>query len=443
MKAALKIFIFLAFFLIFNILTPLSNIHQIRATSKVNNQETSVISGFKWHDKDHNGKWEKNEHALGGWRIEIDYEPSNTNFTPDAHTTTNEYGYYDFNVPSIGDYRVCEVNLPGWEQTNPLNCHDLTITEYGQVLRQNNFGNYEDLVPIVSISPDNPTIEKGEGIALTAEATNGNKPYQSYTWYCSNGLEESGTSLSQIIFHESSRENYNKITICSVSVLDTDGDIATDSVAIMSQTIPDNNDQEGHSQSALILGEQAQVLQNVQTLFTQVEENEDKPKDNVEEKDQSIGGILGAVLQICKEEEKARIWGYIYLENNSNNSKDEGEVGIKDIQIEIYTTVDNKEDYVNTVSTNEDGYWSENLCPGDYIIRINKINIPMDARIIGGDSKNVTVITDSDTQGINFPIELKKTLNFIWYFIPLFIILLLIFVVITLIRRKVYKSKKA
>ena len=87
------------------------------------------ISGYKWHDLDYSGYWDKDEHeGLKGWRIEL-YHDINGNGILDAGeplvdwTTTQwdgqRHGAFWFAGLSPGDYILREVIPDRWEQTYP------------------------------------------------------------------------------------------------------------------------------------------------------------------------------------------------------------------------------------------------------------------------------------------------------------------------------------
>ena len=82
-----------------------------------------VISGSKFHDIDGDGIWdEPEEPGLPGWTIDA-YEDDGDDLLEAGEgliksTTTGEDGSYSLTVEA-GDYIVCEVAQPGWEQTAP------------------------------------------------------------------------------------------------------------------------------------------------------------------------------------------------------------------------------------------------------------------------------------------------------------------------------------
>lgn len=79
---------------------------------------THRIFGYAWHDNDRNSVWDgrdnddnDEEEGLSGWTISI------TNGTSTFETTTDENGYYEFNVPA-GTWTITEDDLPNrWFNT--------------------------------------------------------------------------------------------------------------------------------------------------------------------------------------------------------------------------------------------------------------------------------------------------------------------------------------
>jgi uncharacterized repeat protein (TIGR01451 family) len=143
--------------------------------------DTYRIKGYVWHDDNKNTEWdglyseeqeELIEDSLAGWTVNI------TNGTSSFSTTTDETGFYYFDVPA-GTWTITEVVQNGWERTTqeshvvtvPIapvvtlldsvrnffipTAHAALLATYGDY----NFGN--DTVDI--ITPDTPTRSGGNG----------------------------------------------------------------------------------------------------------------------------------------------------------------------------------------------------------------------------------------------------------------------------------------
>lgn len=115
---------------------------------------TDIIAGYKFHDFDQDGDWDSNEPGLENWTInasQVIEEGQSTTTTDYATTTTDENGYYEFEVP-VGKYQVSENLQSGWTQTAPVGgvCEfditdpNWTESEYPYC----NFGNYQ--IPVTT-----------------------------------------------------------------------------------------------------------------------------------------------------------------------------------------------------------------------------------------------------------------------------------------------------
>jgi hypothetical protein len=124
------------------------------------NWRYATKSGHKFHDLNINHEWDEGEPALSLWEIELWTADGNTMV---ASTTTDENGYYEFDMVQPGvEYIVCELLMPAWFQSAPVagdgivNCRailgDAAYGEYGfginltsgEVHEDNDFGNYQD-----------------------------------------------------------------------------------------------------------------------------------------------------------------------------------------------------------------------------------------------------------------------------------------------------------
>lgn len=108
-------------------------------------ESESKITGFKYHDKDCNGKFNSGDTKLEGWAIQLIDEFGNVVAT----STTDVGGYYFFNEVESGTYQIKEVLQNGWTFQNPNNgVHSNVVVTPNQVFNYN-FGNCEE--------PPNPT----------------------------------------------------------------------------------------------------------------------------------------------------------------------------------------------------------------------------------------------------------------------------------------------
>ncbi len=82
------------------------------------------IQGYVWHDADKNGEIATDtESYLGGWTVTA------TNGTTTMSTTTDENGYYYFDVEA-GTWTISEILMTSWTQSFPAdNQHVVTVPE--------------------------------------------------------------------------------------------------------------------------------------------------------------------------------------------------------------------------------------------------------------------------------------------------------------------------
>ncbi|NYT02131.1 MAG: DUF11 domain-containing protein [Methanosarcinales archaeon] len=103
------------------------------------------ISGMKFNDLNENGIKDDGEPGVPGWTMEL---LQGGDVIESVETDGN--GHYSFPCLGPGDYRIQEVEQPGWTQTHPPgNVHAVTLTD--QNSEGNDFGNHQfkkwDTVP--------------------------------------------------------------------------------------------------------------------------------------------------------------------------------------------------------------------------------------------------------------------------------------------------------
>ncbi|KKM14673.1 hypothetical protein LCGC14_1703790, partial [marine sediment metagenome] len=104
------------------------------------NARLMTVSGYKFQDHDGNGEWDGDDAGLEGWTIYLFLDDGDGIFnetTPDAQTTTNENGYYEFENLLEEDYWVREELRTGWMQIT--GSPDLI----GSTAENVNFGNFD------------------------------------------------------------------------------------------------------------------------------------------------------------------------------------------------------------------------------------------------------------------------------------------------------------
>lgn len=107
------------------------------------NDLLNAVGGFKFNDKNGNGKWDKHEKAMKGWKITI----TNLNNGETTSIKTNKDGFYTFTGLKPGTYKICEEQRAGWVQTFPATddgCHETTLKGPGQESNCFSFGNTKE-----------------------------------------------------------------------------------------------------------------------------------------------------------------------------------------------------------------------------------------------------------------------------------------------------------
>lgn len=101
------------------------------------NFKLGSISGYKFEDKNGNGKWDRGENKLKNWKIEIWQDGVKQS------TYTNSNGRFEFKGLKSGQYTVCEVLRDEWVNTLPKGepCYTFTITS--GYTEEFNFGNFK------------------------------------------------------------------------------------------------------------------------------------------------------------------------------------------------------------------------------------------------------------------------------------------------------------
>ncbi len=153
------------------------------------NTPNGTIHGYKWNDLNGDGVSDLGENRLGGWTINLygwdEEDKDYTNLVKSTVTDSNpgiDFGWYWFTHIYPGDYKVCEVNQNGWQQTYPTNnngCHLVSIPD-------TNPNNFELLENFVEVSPvynfgnmeDDPEVEiEKSNSALTSVNINSEVTY--------------------------------------------------------------------------------------------------------------------------------------------------------------------------------------------------------------------------------------------------------------------------
>lgn len=223
-------------------------------------------------------------------------------------------------------------------------------------------------------------------LKLKANVFGGNEPY-SFKWggACSGDSETTTFRARPGIYY------------CTISITDSDGDTASDSVTL--------------------------------TLYPQAVSEQEQAEQKSPDEEKQPKEVLGT--QDC--EYKSKISGYVFIDENKNDNKDEDEQGLENIQVEVYLGSNGGDKKVAKVKTNSDGYWEIELCPGEYSVTIRLEDLPPSTELEWGNYVFITVKEKEDLSDINFSIidydSLGRNFNIFWCIIPLIFLSLFGFII--------------
>lgn len=238
----------------------------------------------------------------------------------------------------------------------------------------------------VSVAPVSSSVLRGSApVTITATTINGNAPF-TYAW---TGCTETGVNSDTATVSTASTGTF----VCNVTVTDADGDTAQAGATVVVNAVP-----------------LAPLVNAVQGASTSTDAT------TTEETATTTEEVLGE--QTC--ETKSKLFGYLYFDKNENGSRDDGEEGLMDIEVQILAG----DKVVGTAKTNADGYWQIDLCPGEYKIMITKTELPSNVRVDeGGDFKLVTI--DQENTEYNVNVKLIREVSFLeqyWWILVLIVL---------------------
>jgi parallel beta-helix repeat protein len=250
----------------------------------------------------------------------------------------------------------------------------------------------QDNIPTITIDQTDMDVLAGSSvITLTTTVTNGNSPF-TYVWLggCI-GTEDQAT------FNPTTEGLYT----CTVTVTDADGDTSTDSVDITVGAVAGASTTE--STRVYALSQTSEGGTGAGSELT----DEEQPIPEEE--------VLGEDILTC--ENPIQVNGYIYLDKNKNDLMDENEKGIAGISITITGIYKENKITIDTLETDEKGYYEIELCPDTYTLTIDKNDLPKNTEI----EEVLSLEIKEDTkEPIQYNIPAIDTRNFwqkYWYLI--------------------------
>lgn len=221
--------------------------------------------------------------------------------------------------------------------------------------------------PEVTVIPSTTSATVGDAaVTVTANVTGGNAAY-TYNWTGDCSGTSSTTTISTAVAGTFT---------CTATVTDVDGDIDTDSttVNVASAVVP-------------------QVL-GVQTQNTDDENNEGDGEEAEEE-------VLGTQDETCSLDKV--LSGYIFEDKDSDGEYTEGEVVYEGVEISIY---DNEGELVDTVKSDENGYWEVAVCAGSYTAEVNTETLPDNAELV---TAELTAVLGENDEEVSLNILVANT----------------------------------
>lgn len=253
--------------------------------------------------------------------------------------------------------------------------------------------------PTVSIlAQPSQVVTVGTQVILEAIVTGGNEPYE-YTW--------SGACLGDL--YTTFAPNTIGQHTCIVNITDADGDVASSTILITVEPRP---------------------IQVVYYPSGEQDEQEGQEEDTEEEESDTILGIRDCT-------DKSKVSGFVFFDKDNDNDKSDEDELFDNIQIDIFFSNEQGLEFIESVYTNSNGYWESHLCPGKYLIVLQKDSIPEDLHIEEFDQLYITVEKNTDISDINFILKNNSNnINYKWLLCILPLLTLLGLAIILIFYRK-------
>lgn len=249
--------------------------------------------------------------------------------------------------------------------------------------------------PTVFLSPFITTVEEGsDPVIISSSVSGGNAPY-TYTW---TGCTNNGDLTATI--NTTTAGSYT----CTLTVEDSDGDESSaNSVVVVTE------------QNEEVLG--TRTIQNTNhylALGTGGPEEGDEELNEEEDLDnEDVKGV-----NEC--ENKKKISGYLYVDSNTNGTRDEEERVLKGIDIKVLTG----DTTIAELRTDENGYWETMACEGQYFVEVDLESLPNNTEL-ESNVKAVTIAADTNEANVDFGVyDTRNFLEKYWPWIVLGILAL-------------------
>ncbi len=254
-----------------------------------------------------------------------------------------------------------------------------------------------DLFPTVVLFGNDPATNNSGTVyvtattnfAITANLNNLGNPNYNFTFggICAGSVVNTANSTFVSNVLNLATGNY----VCTVTVSDSDSDVAVASVPVVVGSV-------------LGIGDAA-------------------PQTPNEEEEETDENILGSDTQVC--EERFTLSGAVFDDVNENGTQEEGETGIAGVLVQVYYLFNLDEIIVAEETTSADGSYEFEICPGNYNIRIDRNDIPENYTVLGQSDKSVEV-TDDSVENFNFVLGIQESNGnaFNWWILLLIILVI-------------------
>lgn len=259
-------------------------------------------------------------------------------------------------------------------------------------------------------------------------------PYSySFGGICSgNSNNNTSTSFGSNVLNLAAGSYY-----CTVTVTDANGKVATAGAPIV--VYPTNTTPVPQTPATPVNNGNNNVNNNGNNINNTNNSNNSAENSSIDNEDEfnnnenENGTILGQAT--CEVTQK--VTGFVYNDANINGDKEESEIGLENVKINIYFFNERGERRLLTTDrTNKSGVWEVNLCAGKYEVVVDESTVPSGYRLSENTEKSVEIYVKKlkDLKNINF--ELVQDAGFNWWIVIIPAIILLVVLLVLAARNR-------